>query len=139
MTPHEETSRKLVAEWLHKANADLAAAECLLSESDAFAGIVMFHCQQAAEKFLKAFLTWRGTDFPKTHDLGTLLNLIETVDRPLAVSLLTSVALTSYGVELRYPSDHREATAEEARDAVELAKKVRDAVLPLLPAPPNGD
>ena len=33
---------------------------------------VLFHCQQAVEKALKAFLTWHDRPFGKTHDLQRL-------------------------------------------------------------------
>lgn len=35
-----------------------------------------FHAQQCAEKALKAWLTWLGVVFPRTHDLTLLLNLL---------------------------------------------------------------
>ena len=133
MTPHEETSRKLVAEWLHKANADLAAAECLLSESDAFAGIVMFHCQQAAEKLLKAFLTWHQVEFPKTHAIGELLDLAAGVDAVLADDLAVATTLSPYGVVMRYPGEQPEPDPGEAATALDIAKRVRKTVLRALP------
>jgi hypothetical protein len=40
--------------------------------------------------------------------------------------------LTSYGVEVRYPGDIPEITADEAAEAVELAEKVREAILSAL-------
>ena len=98
-----------------------------------FANAVAFHCQQAAEKYLKAFLVWSEVDFPKTHDLKELLNLAEPVSRELAVGLKNVIVLTRYGVDLRYPGDRPDAALEEAREAVEMALQVRDAVLPLLP------
>lgn len=65
----------------------MRAAEFLLTESAAFPSVAAFHCQQAAEKYLKAFLTWHGVEFPKTHDIGVLLDLVETVAPELATSL----------------------------------------------------
>ncbi len=148
MKQHDEVRRRLVTEWLRKANEDLAAAEHLLSEAETqadvaenipapehptlgaprYANIVAFHCQQAAEKYLKAFLTRHATEFPKTHDLEQLLDLAQTVDERLADLLRDVIVLTPYGVELRYPGDRPDVTLEQARQAVQLARKAQQAV-----------
>ena len=128
MRPPEEVKRDLVRQWLAKANEDLNAAKALLSLGTAFFSTIGFHCQQAAEKYLKAFLTWRQIEFPKTHDLGLLLGLISTAASSLAECLEDVVELTSYGVEIRYPGDIPEITKEDAAEAVQLAEKVRKAI-----------
>ncbi len=139
MKPREQVKRQIVNEWLRKANADLALAEHLLENGTAFLNAITFHCQQAAEKYIKAFLVWHEIDFPKTHDLEELLDLAETSNRDLAASLRDVIVLTPYGVELRYPGDRPDATPDEAHEAVDLARQVRDAVLPLLPEPADPE
>jgi len=74
MKPPEEVKRRILGEWVRKAQADLAVAERLISEEAGFSNAVAFHCEQAAEKFIKAFLVWAEADFPKTHDLTELLS-----------------------------------------------------------------
>jgi HEPN domain-containing protein len=128
MRPPEEVKRDLVRQWLAKADEDLNAAKALLSLGTSFFSTIGFHCQQAAEKYFKAFLTWRQIEFPKTHDLSLLLGLISTAAPSLAESLEEIAELTSYGVEIRYPGDIPEITADEAAEAVELAEKVREAI-----------
>ena len=132
MKPPEEVKGKILAEWLHKANADMGVAEHLLSEKEVFLNAIAFHSEQAAEKYLKAFLAWHEVDFPKTHDLDLLLDLVQTVDKPMAGMLRDVIVLTPYGVELRYPGDRPDATPGDAREAVELAGKVREAILTAL-------
>lgn len=139
MKPREQAKRRILAQWLRKADADMNLAEHLVSEGVNFPSAITFHCQQAAEKYLKALLTWWDIEFPKTHVLAKLIGLVETRDAALATSLLDAVVLTAYGVELRYPGDRPDATPDEAREAVDLARKVRDAVLPLLPADAGGE
>jgi HEPN domain-containing protein len=73
-------------------------------------------------------VTYRQIEFPKTHDLSLLLGLISTAAPSLAESLEEVAELTSYGVEVRYPGDIPEITADEAAEAVELAEKVREAI-----------
>ena len=50
------------------------------------------------------------------------------MEGPLAEDMRDIIVLTPYGVELRYPGDRPEATSEEAREAVRLARGVRQAV-----------
>ncbi len=133
MKPPDQVKYRILVEWLRKADDDLAVAERLLCDEAAFLNAVTFHCQQAAEKYIKAFLVWREIDFPKTHDLEELLDLAETSNRDLAASLRNVIVLTPYGVELRYPGDRPDATSSEAHEAVQLARQVRDAVLLLIP------
>jgi HEPN domain-containing protein len=128
MTPPEQVKKALVGEWLQKADADLSVAEYLVSSDRPFYGAVGFHAQQAAEKYLKALLVRYQIEFPKTHDLDRLLDLVATTSEPLACSLREIGALTMYGVETRYPADLPDLTLAEAQAAVRLAIKARDAV-----------
>jgi len=99
-----------------------------LSLGTSFFSTIGFHCQQAAEKYFKAFLTWQQIEFPKTHDLSLLFGLISTAAPSLTESLNEVAILNPYGVEIRYPGDVPEITAEEAEEAVELAEKVRELI-----------
>lgn len=132
MKPTDDPIHRVVAEWLRKANDDLNLADYLLTTGTAFPNAITFHAQQAAEKYLKALLTRHQVLFPKTHDLAQLLELSESIDADLAVILQDIIMLTPYGVELRYPGDRPDATADEAREAVLLARKVHTAVIALL-------
>jgi len=134
MKPREQVKLKILGEWLRKAQDDMAVAEHLVLDEAIFPNAVTFHCQQAAEKFIKAFLAWSEVDFPKTHDLTDLLSLVVLANEQLAADIRAATALTPYGVELRYPGDRPDASPAEAREAVRLARKVRDAIVPLLPS-----
>ena len=56
--------------FLRKARQDLVAAEALAVTPGVSDEIVGFHCQQAAEKLLKAWLTQRARSFPRVRDRG---------------------------------------------------------------------
>ena len=131
--PEKEARKRLVRQWLQKAETDLQAAEALLAQDPPLLYPSCFFSQQAAEKYLKAWLTWRQVEFPKTHVIGELLDLLATVDASLANRLAGATALNPYGVEVRYPSDLPEPTSDEGAAALDLAKSVRDAVLGTLP------
>ena len=135
MRPSEEqVRRELLGQWVHKADQDIRAAESLLADEPPLLYPSCFHSQQAAEKYLKALLTWRKVEFPKTHVIGELLDLLATVEAPLAESLADATALNPYGVEGRYPGDLPEPDSAEATIALDLAAKVRDAVMRALPS-----
>ncbi|MBF0608004.1 MAG: HEPN domain-containing protein [Candidatus Magnetobacterium sp. LHC-1] len=129
MKPPDEVKKKLVRQWLRKADSDMGLVEYLNSSGTSFHNAIVFHCQQATEKYLKAFLTLHQIKFPKTHDLEELLDIVETVNEALSESLRDAIILTPYGVELRYPGDYPDATFEETQEAIELTRKVRNAIV----------
>jgi HEPN domain-containing protein len=122
----------LVSGWLEKARRDLLTAERGLYSEEPLTDIVCFHAQQAAEKYLKAYLVWQEIEFPKTHALEDLV-LLATQKDPAAAGLQGEVAnLTPYAVETRYP-EFEEPLLKDAKEAVDIAKKVRKLVLEKLP------
>jgi hypothetical protein len=56
------------------------------------------------------------------------LELIEKVDKKLARSLISSAALTPYGVAIWYPDDSQRADRKKAEAALVLAQKVEKAI-----------
>ena len=127
--PENQVRLELVGQWLRKADLDIRSAEALLSEDPPLAYPSCFHSQQAAEKYLKAFLTWHQVEFRKTHSMGELLDLVAVVDASLADGLASATSLNPYGVEVRYPGDLPEPEPGEATEALALARTVQDDVL----------
>lgn len=125
--PPEEVLRE-VAGWIRKAENDLRNIEIVLPEEDAPFDTVCFHAQQAAEKYLKALLTFLGVAFPKTHDLPELLLLLPDDSRvPSSVGDLSDVA--DAAVSVRYPGDPDEFDRSAAEDLVSKAKLVKAVVI----------
>lgn len=112
-----------------QADQDMRASETLLATQPPFLYPACFHAQQAAEKYLKALLTWQQIEFPKTHAIEQLLDLVKRADAETASSLTAASVLTPYGVDIRYPGDQPEPNVEETRVALDLARKVRDSVV----------
>ena len=52
----DEAKAELIRSWLTKASHDLAAAAILGTGDSAILDVAVYHCQQAAEKAVKAFL-----------------------------------------------------------------------------------
>jgi len=94
---------------------------------------VCFHCQQAAEKYLKCLLTFLGVQAPRTHDLQALAILVPLEQR-LPVRIEELAELNPYAVNVRYADDWREPQLNDAKRALVLASRVRTAVRELLPA-----
>ncbi len=89
--------------------------------------ILGFHCQQAVEKYFKAYLTWADIRVKKTHDLESILNLCIEEDKEFEKLDKDKISrLTLYAVNIRYPEEYFETTVEEVREAYETANEVKD-------------
>ena len=114
----------IAKEWLSKAQGDFLAAEILLGQKKKqTADSVCFHSQQAAEKYLKAFLTEHRIRFPKTHDLLELRTLAVKGDPKIAQLDPHLHLLNLYSVDVRYPGTV--VTTKEAKDAFRAVLKVK--------------
>ncbi len=118
-----ETDEYLM-EWVRKAEEDYETAITLIrKQKRPTPNAVCFHCQQCAEKYLKAFLVQQRVVFSKTHDLRELRRLAMTADPTFDLITDLLLRLNPYAVEFRYPGE--EAIIEEAGDAVAAMKAVR--------------
>ena len=61
-----DTNQELLRSWLTKATSDLRSAKVLASAEDPVLDTAIYHCQQAAEKAVKAFLVHCGVTPEKT-------------------------------------------------------------------------
>ncbi len=115
---------KIAKQWLAKAKNDLLNADNNLKADNIPFDTVCFHCQQAAEKLLKAYLVGNNRSHPLTHDLFLILEKILPMDKD-AENLRDSLAiLMPYAVEIRYPDDWYLPTEEDALEAREAAAQV---------------
>jgi len=114
---------ELLQSWKIKSEHDLKACRQLLQADEPLTEIVAFHAQQAVEKALKGFLISRKCfDFPKTHDLGRLLDLAESFEPELS-SLDAIIELTPFAVEMRYPESLDWGGEVDADEYVLLAEQ----------------
>ncbi len=119
--------------WLRRAGSDLRAAAVGLAADPPLLADAAFHCQQAAEKALKAFLTWHDTPFRRTHDLAELGRQCIALDGSLEPACQRADRLTVYAWSFRYPGEVEEPWREEVEEALILAREVYDVVLSRLP------
>jgi len=118
-----------VKKWLIKANNDLKVGEneIKLPVGEMVTEAICFHSQQAVEKFLKAYLITRKTEFGRTHNLEFLLELCIKEDKEFKEVDIGN--LSFYAVEVRYPDEFYIPTIDEAKECVKIAKKVKAFVL----------
>jgi HEPN domain-containing protein len=118
--------RKLTAEWLAKADDDLAAAQELFNANPTLKDQICFHCQQPIEKYLKAMLQHLQLRIPYTHDIPRLLDLLLPSDKTLRSLRRGTPTLTRYAVEYRYPG--LKTTLRQARAAFQKALIFREQI-----------
>ncbi len=118
-----------VREWLRKASHDLMAARRLLEGDAPLPDVAVYHCQQAGEKALKAYLTASDRPFEKTHSLVELVQEASMVNEEFVALKAHAVMLTPYASRFRYPGVFTDPDLSEARDAIQLAAEVLDFVL----------
>jgi HEPN domain-containing protein len=94
---------EVLRQWVRKAEHDLEAARRIIAiEEGCPFDTVCFHCQQAAEKYLKCLLTYAGIQAPRTHDLHALAALIPLEQCfPVRVEDLAELNPYAINVQLR--------------------------------------
>jgi HEPN domain-containing protein len=131
--PHDAEKVSETRAWFLKSARDLQAAAHDLRAVPPLLEDVVFHCQQAAEKALKGYLTWHDQSFRKTHSIEEVGEQCLTIDPSLKPLVDRAVPLTEYAWKFRYPGDPEEPTQEEADEALATAREVFDAILARLP------
>jgi HEPN domain-containing protein len=124
---------KIAAEWLRYAQNDLAVAKhCLEDMNPKQTEIASYHCQQCAEKALKAFLIYKDIEPPKIHDLKVLCKMCQDVDASFAKITSQCARLTPYGITVRYP-DELSPNEDMVKLAIKEAQQVYDMAVSCCP------
>jgi HEPN domain-containing protein len=94
-----------------KAKTDFAAAQTLydsinLGVEELDIEVVYFHLQQSAEKIFKALLSRFKVNYPKIHDLDTLVKMVHDQGTDLQINLDLLIELNDYAVDGRYSIFH---------------------------------
>ena len=88
--------------FLPKASQDESLLDAVLESGIVSDEIIGFHCQQAAEKMLKALLSDLSVEFRKTHDLGALMDILARSGEPLPGEFDSLDSLTPFSAVYRY-------------------------------------
>jgi HEPN domain-containing protein len=124
MTPALKT---YIESWLSKAEYDLLSAQRLLEIEPMILDNACFHCQQAIEKCLKAFLVYNGRDIERTHNIIFLLSECANFDS--VFGSIDPMDINAYAVQGRYPDSNLIPTIQEAKSYYQLAFRVRNLVI----------
>jgi len=121
--------------WMVKAWRDLETARRSATGEPPFYDIAVYHCQQAAEKAVKAFLVQHGKPYEKTHDIEVLVDLAAELDARFSELADAADALTPYATRFRYPNAtfSVEPQPVEFNEALQHAQSVYEFVLNRLP------
>lgn len=122
------TFKALADEWLEKAHEEELFANSILTHRDAPPWGVGFHSHQLAEKSLKAYLVFKGAEFPKIHQLDRLVALCAELDAELNDVSEDAQIINSYYFEERYPGPHPRVSWEEAEAALYAGRRINELV-----------
>jgi HEPN domain-containing protein len=122
-----------IRQWYRKSQRDLESARRLMEGDEPYCDTAVYHCQQAAEKAIKAYLTSRDIVFTKTHNLVSLIALCLPEESKFAQWEEEAEILTPYATEFRYPGPVLEPEQEEAEEALLHAQGLVHFVAQLLP------
>ncbi|MDR3020143.1 MAG: HEPN domain-containing protein [Treponema sp.] len=119
-------SDKIVKEWLRYAQNDLIVAKhCFEDLHPKQTEIASYHCQQSAEKSLKAFLVNNNIEPLKTHDLKLLCKMCHDINSAFSEITSQCAHLTPFGVATRYP-DELSPDENMVKLAINKAQQVYD-------------
>lgn len=119
MSPREQSQM-----LLRKAGSDEALVEKVLEDTQIANEVVGYHCQQALEKLLKARLVDLGVNYPKTHNLQTLVELLEDQGKQLPDCLADLDILTPFATIYRY-EDPPQIADFDRKAAREFIRRMR--------------
>jgi HEPN domain-containing protein len=116
--------------WVYFADSDIHMISNNINIEDPEAtGAIAVFCQQAVEKYFKAYLTEHAVSFPKTHDLLNLYNKVKAIkDWSIDETILAS--LNGLYIKTRYPGDigampnGNMPTLEETKEFIGFAKTI---------------
>ena len=119
-----------VIEWLQLADEDLYAAKLLNEATRKPNEIICYHCAQATEKYLKAYLTYQNIIPKKTHDLVFLISLCIEKDNEFQNIKIQCEFLNRFANDIRYPHKYEvdENDVIFSMDAIEKIKSIKPMI-----------
>ncbi len=117
---------KIFKEWIKKADEDFGFASINLNNpSNPYYAQICYHFQQAAEKYLKAYIVAYNLEFKKIHDLPELLRICLQKEPSFSSLSQECEFLTDYYIDTRYPVHWpAKVNRKEAKEAKVSAKKI---------------
>ncbi len=125
----DEAFRRQAEEWFERGRHDMETA-LLIYEQDGYTDSIVYHIQQAIEKYLKGYLVLRGRKPPKTHELDALLNHVAIFDDGFGDFLELCEKASRYYIDGRYPPGppaqyEREEIKADLDEALKLISQIQ--------------
>jgi HEPN domain-containing protein len=115
-----------VNEWMRKSKNDILCAQRLIELEPIILDYACFHCQQAIEKSLKAYLFFNKVDVEKTHNIILLLEQCSQFDS--VFNNIEADNINKFAVDSRYPDLSDLPELDEANKYYQLALEVYNLV-----------
>jgi HEPN domain-containing protein len=118
---------EVTEEWISKADNHFYSADLLLHSGNMpLSDTGSFHCQQCAEKYLKAFLRDHLIRFEGAHGLADLLTLCVPLDEDFGKITNDLNSLEEFSIDIIYPGAI--VSVELAEEAFKATKRIRKFV-----------
>ena len=114
--------------WMRLATIDLTIAQRAMEGGRPLEGPACYHAQQAVETAIKAVLIFLQIEFPFTHEIGPLLELVPE-DWNVREVRITPEQLSKWAIAGRYPvTELPDPVEENAWKALRQARAVMESV-----------
>lgn len=120
-------------EWIQYAENDFGVARHLYKTYyPKPLEIICYHCQQSAEKAIKALIIYHGAEggLPKKHNLSFLLSQIKNMENIPDKYYDYADILTPYGIAAKYPNElfledrHAEQALRFSQEILDWVKSI---------------
>ena len=112
-----------VTEWMTIADSDLDSAKILNQATRKHYEIICYHCAQATEKYLKAYLVCNDIMPEKTHNLPYLNSLCIEMNNDFQNIETACNFLDKFANDIRYPHKY-EVTEGDVNFALDAVEKI---------------
>lgn len=111
-------------EWIEIAKKDLKGAK-ILYEYEGDYGLVLFHLQQAVEKYLKGYLILKTGLLQEGHSLIKLCKKASSYNNGFRRFVKDCAFLNGYYIETRYPAeDPLIADEEDVKEGLKFTEEI---------------
>ena len=117
-----------VEEWIKYGNMDFESASYLLNMKPLPYEIICYHCQQAVEKYIKAYIVSCDEELTKIHDLIELNKICKKYNVKFEAIDKMCSELNNYSVIIRYPFHTLDLEETDVKKALKYANEIKEFI-----------
>jgi HEPN domain-containing protein len=114
---------KDVLEWIQLADEDFYSAKILNDAPRKPFESICYHCAQAIEKYMKAYLIYNDTISEKTHNLRFLNDICSEIDEQFQDTTSLCDFMNRFANDIRYPHKY-EVDDSDVRFSLNAVEKI---------------